>query len=221
MLGIHAASGTLYSLFVLQYSSVYMDQLELVFRLLVRLQFMYFQYNVYLSIVVRTNIVFFIYTHMIQNNLRTPQLAGFARQLGCNNRSQSHCTYPLKVMDPRYPVPRPRKLSTEINKLFMMMKVAIKEHVTSATAVHFTTYGAKRVIVIIPWYNHTLLFPLQQPIPLSAVSCEIYIMELHHTAGNVAAIFMEVLKEWKIPPEKDGFVITNNGSNVVKAFQQD
>ena len=31
-----------------------MDQLELVFRLLVRLQFMYFQHNVYLSIVVRT-----------------------------------------------------------------------------------------------------------------------------------------------------------------------
>ena len=33
-----------------------MDQLELVFRLLVHLQFMYFQYNVYLSIVVRINI---------------------------------------------------------------------------------------------------------------------------------------------------------------------
>ena len=60
MLGIHAASGTLYSLFVLQYSWVYMYQLELVFRLLVRLQFMYFQYNVYLSIVVRTNIYKYI-----------------------------------------------------------------------------------------------------------------------------------------------------------------
>ena len=33
-----------------------MDQLELVFRLLFRLQFMYFQYNVYLSIVVRTSL---------------------------------------------------------------------------------------------------------------------------------------------------------------------
>ena len=67
-----------------------MYQLELVFRLLVRLQFMYFQYNVYLSIVVRTNIYkyiyIYIYTHVIQNNLRTPQLAGFARQLGCNKK---------------------------------------------------------------------------------------------------------------------------------------
>ena len=62
-----------------------MDQLELVFRLLVRLQF---QYNVYLSIVVHTNSFFlYIYTHVIQNNLRTPQLAGFARQLGCKNTS--------------------------------------------------------------------------------------------------------------------------------------
>ena len=49
LLGIHAASGTIYSLFVLQYSWVYMYQLELVFRLLVRLQFMYFQYNAYLK----------------------------------------------------------------------------------------------------------------------------------------------------------------------------
>ena len=64
-----------------------MYQLELVFQLLVRLQFMYFQYNVYLSIVVRTNIVFFyIHAHdPKQINLRTPQLAGFACQLGCKN----------------------------------------------------------------------------------------------------------------------------------------
>ena len=33
----------------------------------------------------------YIYTHVIQNNLRTPQLAGFARQLGCKNRfSEAH-----------------------------------------------------------------------------------------------------------------------------------
>ena len=62
-----------------------MDQLELVFRLLVRLQFMYLQYNAYLSIVVRTYIYIYIHTHVTQNNLRTPQLAGFTRQLGCKN----------------------------------------------------------------------------------------------------------------------------------------
>ena len=28
-------------------------------------------------------IYIYIYTHVIQNNLRTPQLSGFARQLGC------------------------------------------------------------------------------------------------------------------------------------------
>ena len=28
-------------------------------------------------------IYIYIYTHVTQNNLRTPQLAGFARQLGC------------------------------------------------------------------------------------------------------------------------------------------
>ena len=28
----------------------------------------------------------YIYMHVIQNNLRTPQLAGFARQLGCKKQ---------------------------------------------------------------------------------------------------------------------------------------
>ena len=37
----------------------------------------------------------YIYTHVIQNNLRTPQLAGFARQLGCKNELcfNSHYSY--------------------------------------------------------------------------------------------------------------------------------
>ena len=39
-----------------------MDQVKLVFQLLVHLKFMYFQYNMYLSIVVHTKI---LYTHVI------------------------------------------------------------------------------------------------------------------------------------------------------------
>ena len=33
----------------------------------------------------QTYIYIYIHTHVIQNNLRTPQLVGFARQLGCKN----------------------------------------------------------------------------------------------------------------------------------------
>ena len=54
------AFGTLQSLFVMQYSRVYMDQLELIFWLLVHLQFMYLQY-MYLSIVVHTYTVVYCY----------------------------------------------------------------------------------------------------------------------------------------------------------------
>ena len=42
-----------------------MYQLELVFRLLVCLQFMYLQYNVYLSIVVCTYIIILLYIKII------------------------------------------------------------------------------------------------------------------------------------------------------------
>ena len=47
-----------------------MDQLELVFRLLVRLQFVYFQYNMYLSIVVCTNIYIYIYIYIYIKHAR-------------------------------------------------------------------------------------------------------------------------------------------------------
>ena len=61
-----------------------MYQLELVFQLLVCLQFVYFQYNVYLSIVVHTNIVIYMYTaHDPKRSWGTPAaMAGFACQVG-------------------------------------------------------------------------------------------------------------------------------------------
>lgn len=128
----------------------------------------------------------------------------------------------IQVMDPRYPVPGMRKLSTEINKLFMMMKVAIKGHLTSATAVHFTTdiwskkgLSSSYLGVTAHFYSHS---DDQYHSVLVAVR---YISELRHTAETVAAIFTEVLSEWEIPVEKVGFVVTDNGSNVVKAFRQD
>ena len=71
----------------------------------------------------------------------------------------------LKVMDPRYPVPRPRKL---INKLFMMMKVAIQEHnVCNSRTLHHRYMEQKGLL-------SSYLGITTQPIPLSAVSCEIY-----------------------------------------------
>ena len=56
-----------------------MDQLELVFQLLVRLQFMYLQYK-------HCGAHKHIYTQVIQNNLRTPQLAGFPASWGIKTK---------------------------------------------------------------------------------------------------------------------------------------
>jgi len=42
-----------------------------------------------------------------------------------------------------------------------------------------------------------------------------------HNAENIREILNEVLQEWCIPSTKVGVVITDNGSNMVKAFRQD
>lgn len=41
-----------------------------------------------------------------------------------------------------------------------------------------------------------------------------------HTARNVKAVVVEVLGEWKIPKEKISAVLTDIGSNVIKAFKE-
>ena len=95
MLGIHAASGTLYSLFVLLSLHVPAGACIPVARLLVRLQFMYFQYNVYLSIVVCTNI--YIHAHVIQNNLRMQNVSNFGQKAIIENGWQYMNTVPVHV----------------------------------------------------------------------------------------------------------------------------
>ena len=48
-----------------------------------------------------------------------------------------------------------------------------------------------------------------------------HIVELHHTALTIASLFTEVLYEWEIAPERVWFVVTDNGSNIVKVFKED
>ena len=72
------------------------------YYLLVHSQFMYLQYNVYLNIVVHTNI-----NIHAQNHLRTSQLAlaGFTRQLGCKNalRNGSNTEYTVNLIVQKVP----------------------------------------------------------------------------------------------------------------------
>ena len=46
-------------------------------------------------------------------------------------------------------------------------------------------------------------------------------MPTRHTAENILAIFVDVLTDWGILGEMVGNTITNNGSNMIKAFKDD
>ena len=42
-----------------------------------------------------------------------------------------------------------------------------------------------------------------------------------HTGDNVRELFLSVVDGWSIPHDKIGTIITDSGSNMVKAFRQD
>lgn len=48
-----------------------------------------------------------------------------------------------------------------------------------------------------------------------------YSEELRHTSDIIANTFTNVVQEWNISAEKVGFITTDNGSNIVKAFRDD
>ena len=41
-----------------------------------------------------------------------------------------------------------------------------------------------------------------------------------HTAENIFSMVKNILVEWNIPTEKVGNIITDNGSNMIKAFKE-
>lgn len=42
-----------------------------------------------------------------------------------------------------------------------------------------------------------------------------------HTAENILSMVKSILAEWNIPTKKLGNIVTDNGSNMVKAFKED
>ena len=77
-----------------------MYQLELVFRLLVRLQFMYFQYNVYLSIVVRTNIYKYNNIYNIHVILGHPNWRASPASWGVKSTHYTKCLTTIIILFP-------------------------------------------------------------------------------------------------------------------------
>ena len=76
-----------------------MYQLELVFRLLVSPIHVFPIQHVLKHCGAHKHNYINIYTHVIQNNLKTPQLVGFARQLGYKNHNDTiQLSWPFDIM---------------------------------------------------------------------------------------------------------------------------
>ncbi len=126
----------------------------------------------------------------------------------------------VKVLDNRYEIPGRTKIGKEVNAVMKNLKKILCNYLQKArlvnictdiwtkrgmsasflgvTAHFFSTYDNKR-------HNITLA-ARRFPSP--------------HTAFNVAELVQQILVEWEIPNDIIHRVLTDNGSNMVKAFKE-
>ena len=128
----------------------------------------------------------------------------------------------IAALNPRYIPPGKVLLAKEINKLYLSMSDVIKYHLSSATTIHFTTDLWTKKDLTSSYLGITAHFFSHNDSEYHSVLLAMrYIEELHHTAVVVADIFKQVVMEWNVSSDQVDFIVTDNGSNIVKAFRDD
>ena len=127
----------------------------------------------------------------------------------------------IAALNPRYIPPGKVLLAKEIDKLYSLMCDVIKGHLSSATAVHFTTDLWTKKGLTSSYFGVTAHFSHVDGEYHSVLLAMRNIKELHHTAAVVADLFKQVVTEWNVSSDQVRFVVTDNGSNIVKAFRDD
>ena len=126
----------------------------------------------------------------------------------------------LKAMNPAYPVPSRNYLSNEISQLFLEMKAKVQSYMEEARKINFT----------IDLWTKKGLTSSYIGVSSHFFSCKdntshypmIAVRQIHHptTGENIRALFEEIIAKWGMPGDKVMAVVTDNGSNVIKAFKE-
>lgn len=126
----------------------------------------------------------------------------------------------LETINPAYPVPSRNYLSNEISQLLFKMKAKVQSYMVEARKIAFTTDLWTKKGLTSSYIGVTTHFFSSKDdsshYPMIAVR------RIHHpaTGENIRSLFEEIIAEWGIPADKVMAVVTDNGSNVIKAFKE-
>ena len=127
----------------------------------------------------------------------------------------------LEALDPRYPVPSRTLISKEIDKVFVDMKNKIGEYFCKAQKVSLCTDVWTKKGMTGSYLGITAHFFSHHDHKCHRVTIAVRRFPHPHTAENIRQIVEEVLHEWSIPLSKVKAILTDNASNMVKAFRQE
>lgn len=126
----------------------------------------------------------------------------------------------LEELDPRYLVPGRTLISKEIDKVLFDLKLKIQGYLSNAQKVNLCADIWTKKGMSSSYLGVTAHFFSQRDHRRHRVTLAVKRMSHPHNAESIRELIDEVLKEWSIPLSQVGAVITDNGSNMVKAFQQ-
>ena len=126
----------------------------------------------------------------------------------------------IESLDPRYQMPGRARMAKEMDLLMADMKGRIKVYLDFAQKVSVCTDIWTKRGMTSSYLGVTTHFFSRHDHRRHCVTLAVRVFPHPHTAERVRNLLDEILKEWGID-EKLYLVITDNGSNMVKAFQSD
>ncbi|KAK1904419.1 Zinc finger BED domain containing protein 1, partial [Dissostichus eleginoides] len=124
----------------------------------------------------------------------------------------------MKFIEPGYTVPKRDTVMHAIKNKYNTTKQVLLEKLKACTAVSFTTdtWTSNQM----DGYMTVTAHFISQEWQLHSFVLETKVLEVSHTAANIAERLGEVMEEFGIPPEKRVAVVHDNAANMVLCAQQ-
>ena len=126
----------------------------------------------------------------------------------------------IKELDERYSVPGRTAIASEMDKLFIDLKTNMRAVLSDARKVAITTDIWSKKGLTASYLGLTAHFFLKKDHHRHCLTLAVRRFPSPHTADKVEQMVCEILEEWGISHQQMSVILTDNGSNLVAAFQE-
>ena len=123
----------------------------------------------------------------------------------------------LHELDPRYVVPGRGAIRTELAKMLMSIKKNVSQDLENARKIHLCCDVWSKKGMSESFLGITAHFFAKHK--RSKATLAVRHLDSPHTGKHILKVVKSVLREWNVRSDQIGKILTDNGSNMLKAFQ--